>query len=109
MKRVVIVTLMSIAALPAFAAAPRIEAAIKVFRAVSADPARLKTFCAMDKVMVAAGDKPTPAAEAQIEGYMKQLGAEFETAWNAAEGLNENSADMKAFNAALSALEGKCP
>src|SRR5438128_11121619 len=33
------------AAAPAFAASPKVDAAVKTLKAVSADPARLKTFC----------------------------------------------------------------
>lgn len=109
MKRFVFTAVAAcLAAAPAFAAAPKIEAAVKTFKAVSADPAKLKTFCDMSKVMDAAGEKASPAADAKISGYMKQLGADFETAWNAAEGLNENSADGKAYNGALDDLAGKC-
>ena len=93
---------------PAIAAAPKIDAAIKVFKAVAADPAKVKTFCDMTKAMDEAGDKPSAASDAKIEGYMKQLGADFETAWNAADGLNENSPDGKAYNSALDELSGKC-
>jgi hypothetical protein len=39
---------------------------------------------------------------------MKDLGADFETAWNASDGIDENSADGKALNAALDDLMGKC-
>ena len=92
----------------AFAAAPKIEAAIKVFSAVAADTGKLRTFCAMMKVMDQAGDKPNAAADAKIDGYMKQLGADFETAWSAVEGLNESSADGKAYHKALDDLSGKC-
>jgi hypothetical protein len=93
---------------PAHAAAPKIEAAVKVFKAVAADPAKLKVFCDMSKAMDAMGEKENPAAEKQIEGYMKQLGPDFETAWTAGDGVDENSADGKALNAALDELAGKC-
>ena len=39
---------------------------------------------------------------------MKQLGPDFTTSWNTAEGLDENSADGKAYNAAVDDLSGKC-
>jgi hypothetical protein len=39
---------------------------------------------------------------------MKQLGPEFTTAWNAGEGVDENSADGKKLDAALDALGSKC-
>src|SRR6185369_8754920 len=97
-----------VAAAPAFAASPKIDAAIKTFKAVGADPAKQKVFCDMSKAMDAAGEKPSPAVEAKIDGFMKQLGADFETAWAVADGLNENSPDGKAYNNALDELAGKC-
>ncbi len=109
MKRFVIAGVAAcLAAAPAFAAAPKIEAAIKTFKAVAADPAKLKTFCAMTKVMDSMGEKEDPAKNKEIEGYMKQLGAEFETAWTAGDGIDENSPDGKALNTALDDLSGKC-
>jgi len=108
MKRVLFAAAVCVAAAPAFAASPKIDAAVKTFKAVSADPAKLKIFCDMSKAMDAAGDKPSPAADAKIEGYMKQLGTDFVTAWGAIEGLNENSPDGKAYNGALDDLAGKC-
>jgi hypothetical protein len=97
-----------LAASPALAASPKVESAIKVFKAVAADANKLKTYCAMTKVMDAAADKEDPKLDAQIEGYMKQLGPDFVTAWNAAEGLDDNSADGKAYNTAVDDLSGKC-
>ena len=109
MKRIVVAAVaVCLAAAPAFAASPKVDAAIKTFKAVSADPAKLKTFCDMSKVMDAMGEKQDAAAEAKIQGFMKQLGTEFETAWNVGNDVNENSADGKAFNGALDDLSGKC-
>ena len=109
MKRAVLAAVAAcLAAAPAFAASPKIDAAVKTFKAVSADPAKLKTFCDMSKAMDAAGDKPSTAADAKINGFMQQLGADFETAWAVADGLNENSPDGKAYNNALDDLAGKC-
>ena len=45
-----------LAASPVLAASPKIESAIKTFKAVAADSNKLKTFCAMTKVMDAAGE-----------------------------------------------------
>ena len=97
-----------LAASPVLAASPKDESAIKVFKTVATDANKLKTYCAMTKAMDAAADKEDPKLDAQIEGYMKQLGPDFSTAWNAAEGLDENSADGKAYNAAVDDLAGKC-
>jgi hypothetical protein len=109
MKRVVFAALAAcLAAHPVLGASPQVDAAVKTFKAVAADPAKVKIFCDMSKAMDEAGDKPTPAADAKINGFMKQLGKDFETAWAAAESLNENSPDGKAYNNALDELSGKC-
>jgi hypothetical protein len=96
-------------AAPAHAASPKVEAAVRTFRAVAADPAKLRTYCAMAKVMERMGEKEDKAAEAEVDRYLQQLGADFQTAWDAAEGLDENSADGKVYFAAVDELEGKCP
>lgn len=109
MKRVTSAGLtLCLLAVPALAASPKIDAAVKTFQAVGGNPGKLKTFCDMTKAMDAAGEKSTPEADAKIEGFMKQLGADFETAWNAVEGVDDNSADGKAYNTALDDLAGKC-
>jgi hypothetical protein len=97
-----------IAASPVLAADPKVESAAKVLQSVSADPGKLKTFCEMSKAMDAAGEQATPAVEAKIDGYMKQLGPDFESAWNAGSNVDENSADGKVFNAAVDSLVSKC-
>lgn len=92
---------------PALATSPEIDAAIKLFNGVAADPAKLKIFCDMDKFLEAAGDKDDPKIDAQVDAYIDQLG-DFASAWEAGEDLDENSPDGKAFNEALEDLEGKC-
>ena len=93
----------------ALAASPAVDSAIKVFQAVGADPAKLKVFCEMTTTMNAASEKEDAAADAKIDGYMNQLGADFQKAWNAGEGMNEASDDGKAYNGAIDALIDKCP
>jgi hypothetical protein len=94
---------------PALAADPKVEASIKTFKAVGADAGKLKTFCDMLKAMDAAGDSPSPAAQSQIDGYTKQLGADFTTAWSAGDDLDENSDDGKVWSEAIDELANKCP
>jgi hypothetical protein len=109
MKRVIFAAVAAcLAAGPVIAASPKVDAAVKTFKALSADSAKLKIFCDMSKAMDEAGDKPNPAADAKINGFMKQLGTDFETAWAVAEGLNDDSPDGKAYNSALDELAGKC-
>jgi hypothetical protein len=94
---------------PALAADPKVEAAVKSFKAVGGDQGKLKTFCDMLKAMDAAGDTPSPAAQSQIDGYTKQLGPEFVAAWSLGETLDETSDDGKAWGEALDELATKCP
>ncbi len=96
-------------AIAAQAADAKIDAAITTFKQAENDPAKLKTYCAMSGVMDAAGDKEDAAVDAKVDGYLKELGSDFETAWRAGDDLDENSAEGKRWNAALDELESKCP
>ena len=58
--------------------------------------------------MDAMGDKDDAAAEAKISDMMKQLGPDFEAAWNAADDLDENSADGEVYSTAMDQLTTKC-
>jgi hypothetical protein len=62
----------------------------------------------MMKAQDAAGDKSNPAADAKIDGYLKQLGKEFADTWNLGDSIDENSTDGKVFNTAVDELYGKC-
>ena len=106
--RVVGVAAFLLACSPALAASPQVDAAIKVFNAVAADAGKLKTFCEMSKVLAAAGDKEDAKVDAQVDGFIDQLGKDFKTAWEAGAGLEENSPDGQAFNDAVEDLEAKC-
>jgi len=109
MKRVVVTcAALALSAWAAFAANPNIEAAIKTFKATAADAGKLKIFCEMQKTMDDAGEKESAAVDAKIDGYMKQLGTEFQTAWNTGDSLDENSPDAKALYAAIDELSAKC-
>lgn len=110
MKRIVLAGVIAcLGSYGALAASPKIEFAVKTLKAVAADPGRLKTFCEMTRAMDAMGDKEDAAAEAKITGLMKQLGPDFDAAWNAADDLDDNTEDGKAYNAAMDDLAGKCP
>jgi len=96
-------------AAPALAASPKIESAIRVYKAVAANPQKLRTFCEMSKAIEKMGDKEDAALEAQIDRLISQLGQDFQTAWEAGDGVDENSPDGKALYAAIDELEDKCP
>jgi hypothetical protein len=109
MKRFLITCVaVSLGTCPCLAASPNVEAIVKSFNEVSADAGKLKVFCEMTKVMDAMGDKQDAASEAKIEGYVKQLGTEFETAWIASTDVDADTPDGKAIGDALDDLSGKC-
>jgi hypothetical protein len=89
-------------------AANSADSAIATFKSVGGDAGKLKIFCEMNTAMDKAGDNPDDAAEAQIDGYVKQLGPDFVTAWNAGDSVDENSPDGEKLNAALDELANKC-
>ena len=98
--RIAVVLALALLAMPAHAASPEVEAAIKTIRAVAADPNLQKTFCAL----LAADEKDDPSAKAAIDGYVKQLGSE----WDVVDRLDENSSDGQAVSAVLDELDDKC-
>jgi hypothetical protein len=109
MKRPLIVsTALCLTALAAFAADSKVDTAVATFKSVEGDAGKLKIFCEMSAAMDKGGDNPDAATDAKIDGYMKQLGPDFGTAWNAGEGVDENSADGKKLDAALDELGSKC-
>lgn len=96
-------------AVSAFAADPKIESAVKVFKQTGEDPAKVKIYCAMSDVTEAAGDKEDPATDAKVDDFLTQLGPDFETAWDTADEAKEGSPDAKMIETALDELGSKCP
>ncbi len=96
----------------AHAANATVEAAVKTFDAVAADPAKLKTYCEINKLMSTAtdddDDAKSEALDKQVQALMKQLGPEFETAFEAGADLDPDSEDGKAYDAAIDKIDGKC-
>ena len=99
-------------ATPVFAATDKIEVAAKAFANIEGDPAKLKDFCDMFKMMTAAeseqDDKKAQEMEAEIDGKMKVLGEEFTSAWDLQAEIDAESEDGKAYYAAADKLMGKC-
>lgn len=109
MRRIMIAAFAaSLAGHAALAANPKVDSAIKVFKSVSADTAKMKTFCEMTKVMSQAGEKEDKVADAKIDELMKQLGPDFENAWAAGDDLGETSPEAKDYHGAMDDLMKKC-
>ena len=72
MRALVAVLALGLLAAPAFAANPKVEAAIKTFKAIGANPAKLRTYCAMAKVIERMGEK---GARAVVAAYLAEGGS----------------------------------
>ncbi|MFN0217408.1 MAG: hypothetical protein ACKVP4_01195 [Hyphomicrobium sp.] len=95
----------------AFAADPKVDAAVKTFDAIGAAPDKLEAYCAMSKKMSEIGDdeKKAEAASAEMNGYYDKLGADFEEAFAAGDELPENSPDLEILSQSLTKLDEACP
>lgn len=97
---------------PAFAASEGVEKAVKAFEQVGGDSAKLKTYCEMSKMMSSTEDEEDESKaqelDTKMQGYMKQLGSEFESAFEVGADLDPDSEDGKAYDAALDKLDAKC-
>ena len=95
---------------PAAAAGVTVEAINKTFEQVLSDPAKVTAYCAMSKKMDEVGDdeKKAEAASAEIDGYLKTLGSDFEATWNGAGEAAEDSPEAKAFDEHMGKLDEKC-
>jgi len=111
MKRIVLIpaALCLTAAAALAASSPMTDAAVATFQSVAKDPGKMQLYCEMSAVMDKAGDNPDNATEAKIDGYVKQLGPEFQSAWDVGDDVDENSPDGKRLDAALDDLTNKCP
>ena len=95
---------------PAAAADVTVETINKTFEQVLSDPAKVTAYCAMSKKMDEVGDdeKKAEAASAEIDGYLKTLGTDFEATWNGAGEAKEDSPEAKAFDDQMNKLDEKC-
>jgi hypothetical protein len=110
MKRALLIpAALCLTAAAAVAADNPTDAAVATFQSVAKDPGKMKLYCEMSAIMDKAGDDPDDATEAKIDGYVKQLGPEFQSAWDAGDNLDEDSPDGKKLDAALDELSNKCP
>lgn len=110
MKRALVASCaLGLCAYAVLAASPQVESAVKTFKAIAADAAKLNAFCTMIKTMDAADEKDEAAAEAKVAGFVKELGPDFQAAWQTADDVEEDSEDGKALSAAIDEVTGKCP
>lgn len=99
-----------LAASPAAAADMDAAAITKAIDAVAADATKTKAYCDMAAKFDEIGDdeKKAEAAGDEIDGYFKTLGPDFESAWDAGQNAEDNSAEANAFGEAMDKLDSKC-
>ena len=98
-------------AVPVFAANAAVDTAVKTFDTVGNDAAKLKVYCEMSKVMSSADAEDDSKAEEldkKMDGFMKDLGPEFQSAFEAGADLDPELADGKTYDAAMDKLDEKC-
>jgi len=86
---------LSLMMVPAIAASPQVEAAIRVIQTVGTDANRLKTFCELMKIDEQNEKRTSPSSEAQMDKLLKELGPDFEAAWELVEDTDPASDDAK--------------
>ncbi len=86
------------------------ETIASTIEATAGDAAKVKAYCAMAAKINEIGDDEKKAEEAgdEIDGYFKELGPDFEAAWNSGQDAAPDSAEAKAFEEAMTKLDDKC-
>jgi hypothetical protein len=108
MRALAVPIVLSLVSIPALAASPQTEAAVKVFQTVGTDANRMKTFCELMQLDEKIGGKKDAVVQAEIDKLIDGLGPDFKTAWQLVESIDDESADGKVLNAAVDELSDKC-
>ena len=97
---------------PAHAVSPKVQAAIKSLEKIEADGPKFQSFC---KLLRDIDDLPeqeeakAEALEVQLDSLLRSIGFDVLQAWDLGSDLDPQSEDGQAFEAAVEALEEKCP
>lgn len=97
---------------PAHAVSPKVQSAIKSLEKIEADGPKFQSFC---KLLRDIDDVPeqeeakVEALEVQLDSLLRSIGVDVLMAWDLGSDLDPQSEDGKAFEAAVEALEEKCP
>jgi len=96
----------------AFAVSPKVQAAIKSLEKIQADGAKFQAFCKLLRDIEDVPERDVAKAEAldvQLEALLRSLGFDVLQVWDLGNDLDPRSEDGHSFEAALEALEKKCP
>ena len=97
---------------PAHAVSPKVQSAIKSLEKIEADGPKFQSFC---KLLRDIDDVPeqeeakAEALEVQLDSLLRSIGLDVLNAWDMGSDLDPQSEDGQAFEAAVEALEEKCP
>ena len=97
---------------PAFAVDPKVQIAIKSLEKIEADRAKFQAFCKLLRDIEDVPERDVAKAEAldvQLEALLRSIGFDVLQAWDLGSDLDPQSEDGQAFEAAIEALEKKCP
>ena len=97
---------------PAFAVSPKVQAAIKSLEKIEADGVKFQAFCKLLRDIEDVPERDVAKAEAldvQLEALLRSIGFDVLQAWDLGGDLDPQSEDGQAFEAAIEALEKKCP
>jgi len=96
---------------PAFAISPKVQAAIKSLEKIEAG-AKFQAFCKLLRDIEDVPERDAAKAEAldvQLEALLRSIGFDVLQAWDLGSDLDPQSEDGQAFEAAIEAVEKKCP
>jgi hypothetical protein len=94
------------------AVSPKVQSAIKSLEKIEADGAKFQSFCKLLRDIDDVPEQDEAKAEAldvQLENLLKSIGFDVYQAWDLGSDLDPQSEDGQAFEAAMEALEEKCP
>jgi len=97
---------------PAFAVSPKVQAAIKSLEKIEAQGAMFQAFCKLLREIEDVPEQDEAKAEAldvQSEALLRSISLAVLRAWDLGSDLDPQSEDGQAFEAAIEALEKKCP
>jgi hypothetical protein len=106
--RAILVAVLLLLAHPSNAASPEVDAAVRVFRTVATNPAKLAIFCQLNRVLEEAGDQFDAATEETVQSLVSRIGPDFEAAWDLGAELEDDSANAATYDATVEALSSKC-
>jgi len=97
---------------PAFAVSPKVQAAIKSLEKIEAQGAMFQAFCKLLREIEDVPEQDEANAEAldvRLQALLRSISLAVLRAWDLESDLDPQSEDGQAFEAAIEALEKKCP